>query len=149
MKSYLIFSFSLIICSIGSAQKQPDSLTAKTVDSINRLLDQSVVGKKIDVLKKHYAHDFIFTHGTGLVDSKESWIKNVADTSVHFVSRKHDSVHVELHNSIAILYGKLTVQRQQPDKVAAYALRYIRVYAFRTKVWQLISHRTTAEWHLN
>ena len=126
-----------------------DSSIQRTVDSINRLLDHSVVKKNAQVLEKHYANDFVFTHGTGLVDSKQSWVKNVLDTSVHFLSRTHDSVLVELHGDIAILNGTLTVRRQGKSDVSVYALRYVRVYVLRKKVWQMISHRTTSEWHLD
>ncbi|HVG15986.1 MAG TPA: nuclear transport factor 2 family protein [Chitinophagaceae bacterium] len=129
------------------AQRPTNVAVKKGIDSINRLLDHSVVSKNISVLQKHYADDFVFTHGTGQVDSKKSWIKNVADTSVHFLSREHDSTEVELHKDIAIISGKLTVQRQMPTAKTVYGLRYVRVFAQRQKIWQMISHRTTEEWH--
>ncbi|MBD0277728.1 MAG: nuclear transport factor 2 family protein [Bacteroidota bacterium] len=123
------------------------TIVKQQVDSINRLLDRSVVSKHVAVLQKHYAEDFVFTHGTGLVDSKASWMKNVLDTATHYVSREHDSTNVELHNDVAIIIGILTVQRKQQDKISRYGLRYVRVYQLRRTQWQLISHRTTAEWH--
>jgi ketosteroid isomerase-like protein len=139
----LLLSLALTI----RAQRPTNVAVKKGIDSINRLLDRSVVSKNMSVLQKHYADDFVFTHGTGQVDSKKSWIKNVADTSVHFLSREHDSTEVELHKDIAIISGKLTVQRQMPTAKTVYALRYVRVFAQREKIWQMISHRTTAEWH--
>jgi ketosteroid isomerase-like protein len=148
MKKMLFFC--LLCLSLGGTAQtiSKDSIIRKTVDSINSLLDHSVVAKSAAVLQKHYADDFVFTHGTGLVDSKQSWIKNVLDTSVHFLSRSHDSVNVELHGDIAILNGKLTVHRQGKSDVSKYALKYVRVYVLRKNVWQMISHRTTQEWHL-
>lgn len=120
----------------------------KFIDSVNRVIDRSVVQKKVALLQKYYADDFVFTHGTGLVDSKKSWIKNVSDTSVHYISREHDSTFVELHKDVAIITGILTVRRQMPASINAYALRYVRVFVLRKNQWQMISHRTTSEWHL-
>jgi hypothetical protein len=150
MKRLLALSIFLI-CLQTSAQKtsKGDTTVIKQhIDSINRLLDRSVVAKQKAILQKHYAADFVFTHGTGLIDSKASWVTNIMDTGVHYISREHDSTLVELHNNVAIVTGTLTVQRKRPQSISIYALRYVRVYALRNKIWQLISHRTTAEWHI-
>lgn len=147
MKKYASLVLLLWCAHTASAQRPTNVAVKRGIDSINRLLDQAVVSKNIAVLQRHYGDDFVFTHGTGQVDSKRSWIKNVADTSVHFLSREHDSTVVELHKDIAIISGKLTVQREMPTAKTVYALRYVRVFVQRQKIWQMISHRTTAEWH--
>lgn len=118
------------------------------VDSINRLLDNAVVNKQAPVLQKHYAEDFIFTHSTGQVDTKQSWVKFVLGQGAHYLSRRHDSVFVELHKEVALAKGRLTVHRKEKEKTSAYALRYIRVYIYRANRWQLLSHHSTHEWPL-
>ena len=120
-----------------------------TVDSVNRLLDRAVVKKQAGVLQKHYAGDFVFTHGTGQVDSKSSWVKHVLDTAAHFLHREHDSVVVDPHNGLAVVSGTLTVHNQQQNKLSKYGLRYVRVFMYRNRQWQLVSHRTVAEWHFD
>lgn len=120
----------------------------KELDDLNRKIDQAVVDKNLDFLKKHYGDDFVFTHSTGLIDSKESWIKNIEKMGTEkFLSRAHDSTKVEMHGEVAIIFGKLTVERQGKDKVSKYALHYVRVFAVRNKVWQMISHKSTDEVH--
>lgn len=120
----------------------------KELDDLNRKIDQAVVDKNIEFLKKHYAEDFVFTHATGLVDSKDSWIQNIEKMGVDkFLSRAHDSTKVELHGDVAIIFGKLSVQRQGKEKISKYALHYVRVFALRKKVWQMISHKSTDEVH--
>jgi ketosteroid isomerase-like protein len=132
------------------AVAQSNEDVSKTIDDLNRALDQAVVNQDILTLNKHYGEDFVFTHGTGLVDSKESWINNIKKLGEEnrFISREHDSTHVELHDDVAIIVGTLTVARLSKQETQKYALRYVRVYVLRNKVWQLISHRTTKEWHL-
>ncbi len=49
----------------------------KTVDSINRALDKAIVEKNVALLQKYYADDFVFHHGSGIVDNKASWLKYV------------------------------------------------------------------------
>lgn len=142
--------FTIFICqvSVGGWAQTSDPTIAKSVDDLNRKIDKAVVAKDFQILEQHYGDDFVFTHGTGFVDSKKTWIENVKK-SKGYVSREHDSTNVELHRDIAIVNGKLTVGRLEPakDGTSKYSLRYVRVFALRKKNWQMISHRTTSEWH--
>jgi hypothetical protein len=122
--------------------------TKQVLLTTNQSLDDAAVHKDVAYMQTHYAPDFYFLHSTGLIDSKQSWMKGVLDTATHFLSRHHDSVQVELHNDVAVLAGMLTVKRTDGHKISGYGLRYIRVYAYRNNVWQLLSHRSTQEWKL-
>ena len=139
----------LLIAAVAPAQPGKPTV-AKTIDDLNRAIDRAVVNRDLTTLQKHYGEDFVFTHGTGNVDSKESWLKSIQKLTDdnRYTSREHDSTQVELHDDIAIITGKLSVIRLTPKETKRYALRYVRVYALRKKTWQLISHRTTEEWHL-
>ena len=139
----VIFTFCECVCFA-----QDEGATKKLIDDINKLLDRSVVSQDVATLMRYYGDDFYFRHSTGQIDSKESWItsiKNLKEGNL-FTSREHDSTEVELHGEVAIIAGKLSVARQTKSGIRKYYLHYIRVYAFRNKTWQLISHRTTKEW---
>ena len=127
-----------------------DQAITKLIDETNRKIDKAVVAKDMKFLKKHYGEHFVFTHGTGLIDSKNSWLESIRK-SKGYASREHDSTVVELHKDIAIIFGKLTVGRLTPasDGTSKYSLRYVRVFALRKNTWEMISHRTTSEWHHN
>jgi hypothetical protein len=137
----------IILCGLKlSAQKLKDTTITKiTIDSINRLLDRSIVKKDTVVLKKYYSDDFFFRHATGRIDSRASWIRSVLRNN--YASREHDSVVVELHDQVAVVTGTLNV-RFPPQTRKAYAVRYIRVFAYKKKTWQLISHHSTGEWEI-
>lgn len=141
-----LFLFILLFINslITTAQGRDTAAIKEAVDAINRLLDRAVVAKDKAILEKHYADDFFFRHGTGALDNKQSWIAYVLRPDHQYLSREHDSVEVELHGDVAIVAGTLTVKRQQ----GAYVLRYSRLYAWRKKRWQLVSHRTFVETHL-
>lgn len=123
-----------------------DSLNTQ-IARLNQEIDNAVVEKNIAFLKKHYSEDFVFTHGTGMIDDKTRWINSVKNPASIFLSRQHDSTTVEIHNDIAIVTGKLLVIRQDENKNVNYGLRYVRVFRKENETWQLISHRTTFEWH--
>jgi ketosteroid isomerase-like protein len=117
------------------------------VERLNRNIDNAVVEKDIAFLQKHYAEDFVFTHGTGAVDNREQWINAIKNPASVFLSRQHDSTTVEIHDDIAIVTGRLLIHRRDTTRSINYGLRYVRVFRKEKKLWQMISHRTTAEWH--
>lgn len=135
-----------MLCSTLASGQQSNS-DQHPVLKVNQNIDNAVVEKNIEMLKKHYATDFVFTHGTGTVDSKTSWLEAVGRPQTNFASRKHDSTAVEIHDDIAIVTGRLIVTRGDKEKMDSYGLRYVRVYRLTDEIWQLLSHRTTSEWH--
>lgn len=147
MKSVLKYLL-LVPCIAGYIYVYPQTTEVqKAVDNINRSIDEAVVKKDVNKLKQVYADDFVFTHGTGYVEGKNSWIKDVENPTKKFTSRVHDSTLVELHDNVAIVTGSLAITRSDADKLVRYGIRYVRVFALRNKSWQLISHRTVKEWH--
>ena len=143
---FVLFLWQVQAVSAQSAAK--DSAIINFIEETNRKIDKAVVAKDMRLLERSYGEDFVFTHGTGLIDSKKSWLEDVRK-SKGFASREHDSIVVELHKDIAIVSGKLIVSRLAPatDGTSKYSLWYVRVFRHRKKNWEMISHRTTSEWH--
>jgi|SRR5690606_10307512 hypothetical protein len=141
----LIFGYLCFTCFLVCGQD--DAIKASVLET-NRRIDEGVVRKDIPTLEKLYAADFVFTHGTGTVDDKESWLNSVRRPEQKFVSRVHDSTTVELHDDIALVSGTLTITRFDGEKEGRYKIWYLRTFRHRDKQWQLISHRTTREIHL-
>lgn len=127
---------------LGQAKASSDS---SYIIFLNQQIDNYVVQKNLDALDTLYAGDFVFSHGSGKVEGKQGWLATVRRTT--YPIRQHDSVRVEMHPGLAIVKGKMAIQRLDKDKTASYHLRYLRVYTLRNKRWQLISHSTTHEQH--
>lgn len=115
----------------------------KDLLAFEQSIEQAVVAADISFLEKVYAEDFRFKHGTGSVDSKESWLKDVAKNKGTFLARKIDSVEVEIHGDIGITNGTLIVTRTD----RSYTLQYVRAYRKKGKKWELFMHRTVQEVH--
>ncbi len=112
---------------------------------LNQKIETLVVNADTFSLQSLYAKDFVFSHGSGRIDNKASWLNSVSKGN--FIQRIQDSVKAELHSGWAVLKGKLSVQRKGKDKPENYYLYYVRVYVLTKKQWQLASHTTYAEFH--
>lgn len=138
MKSFPFLFLLFFIGIAGFAQDAEQALL-----NFEKSIEQAVVAADIEFLKGVYAEDFRFKHGTGLVDSKESWLIDVAKNKGKFVSRTIDAVEVEIHGEIGITNGTLTVIKTD----RSYTLHYVRAYRKKGKGWELFMHRTVQETH--
>ncbi|MBC7934052.1 MAG: nuclear transport factor 2 family protein [Rhizobacter sp.] len=142
MKKILLL-VAIGFCVLNNTKAQSDS---SFLVAFNQQVDDNVVKKNIEALEKAYANDFVFSHGSGKVEGKSTWLISAAKG--FFRSRTHDSVKVEMHQEVAIVKGKLSVAKTtSKERTDRYHLYYIRVYAKRDNNWQMISHSTTAEYH--
>ena len=137
----LVTSLSIIPASRLIGQSLADS---NYLVVLNQQIDDHVVKRNVIALDSLYAPDFVFSHGSGRIEGKAGWLTTVG--RANYPLRRHDSVRAELHPGIAVIKGKMSIEKINNDKTDRYHLRYIRVYAFRDRRWQLISHNTTHEW---
>ena len=126
----VVASFALLLAFSICAQT-PE----KAVLLANAQIDEGVVKKDIQKLELLYADDFVFTHGTGFVEGKASWLKNIQNPEVQFVSRQQDSTKAEMHGDVAILIGRLDIVRQQKQSQTKYGIWYVRVFVWRKGGW--------------
>ena len=117
-----------------------------TIESVNKRIEDAVVSKDFASLEALYADDFVFTHGTGLVQTKSEWLDSLRSNETRFLSRQLDPPSIELQEETALITGQLLVHRQSKEGEVRYGIRYIRVYSMKTGLWQLISHRTVEQW---
>ncbi|MEP7269294.1 MAG: nuclear transport factor 2 family protein [Saprospiraceae bacterium] len=134
-----------IICIVCISHFINAQFTAQDLIHFNQSIDNAVVKKDTSLLKQVYSDDFVFSHGTGLVEGRESWLNSILKPGNNYISRTHDSVTVEIHKpGIYILLGTLTVVKKESE----YALNYERVFAILDKRLQMVSHKTFKEWHI-
>lgn len=132
-----VVSLLLLIFISGELIAQTD----QQLLAFEKQIEQAVVNSDVEFLEKAYASDFRFKHGTGLVDSKESWIKSVAKNKGSYLSRNVDYAEVEIHGEIGITNGAITVTK----KDSSYTIQYVRVYRKKGAGWELFMHRTVHE----
>lgn len=145
MKKIVLIYSLVFVNSFGIQAQNNTRADSMLLITLNQQIDDFVVQRNTAALDKLYADDFVFSHGSGRIEGKQGWFNSVNKGS--FLLRQHDSVTVELHPGIAILRGKLSVQKKGAKETSRYHLKYIRVYAFRNNLWQMISHVTYWEYH--
>jgi hypothetical protein len=138
----------LSLCSAVAASRCcAQQLSPLYFEALNSRIEQAVVIRDTTFLDSVYADDFVFSHGSGRVDSKASWLRNVARTT--YPTRVADSTTVEMHRDCVVLTGRTIIHRTTQSGDVGYGIQYVRVFVLRGGRWQLVSHRTIRQWNLD
>jgi hypothetical protein len=132
---YLLLGTVLLWSVITHAQDEQHLL------DFEKKIEAAVVAADLSFLQKAYADDFRFKHGTGHIDTKATWLKDVEKNKGKFVSRNVDKSEAELHGDIGITQGTITVTRTE----SSYTIHYVRVYRKVDNAWELFMHRTVQQ----
>jgi uncharacterized protein (TIGR02246 family) len=127
------------------AQARPasaaDEVMAAEQARANALLHQDTAA-----LDKIMADDVIFCHGSGMIDTKKSYIDAITSDALHYYAIDGSGMKVRmLGDKAAVLNGPLSlkVRNRTPD-TREVKLQATAVYEKRGGRWQLISYQTTA-----
>jgi ketosteroid isomerase-like protein len=140
---------ALSVVPLGAQAADPADLLR---DLDKKIQEASVVGD-VELLERHLADDFAFTHFGGGRDDKAHWVRLARLAPRPYLRRAVSEQQVELHGDVALVLGRLDVQTRPAQAGAAtpasarpscYALRYIHAYARRGEHWLFLSHDTTA-----
>jgi ketosteroid isomerase-like protein len=111
--------------------------------AIEKAMATAVVEMDFESLDKVYADDFVFSHSTGVVETKDDWFTFLRDNKNFYTFRSVDAVNVELHGNLAVTDGRIHIKTRSDDpKRKEFTVWYIRIFERRDGDWQLVSHRS-------
>lgn len=70
---------------------------------------QAMVEKDTTTLDRIHAPEFVLVHMTGMRQSKQAYIRAIADGTLNYYSAEHDQMDVTVNNGHATLQGRSRV----------------------------------------
>ena len=142
MKPNVVLGFLLVCISwLGHAVAAESDLI-----DLEQELAAAVLALDFDTLDEIYAEDFLFTHSTGDVDTKATWIEALRSGRSSYTARSIDQITVEIHGSIAVTSGRIHAKSESNDpRWHEYSIWYVRVYETQNGRWRLLTHRSIRE----
>jgi hypothetical protein len=168
MRTRLVLRFLFLLgclVPVSAAQTKPAAATSRSaaplppptpseaaiiaeVLAFEKEMEAAVVKGDVKYLATIIPDDFRFTHGDGWtsggeplrVDTKETWLASVAKQP--YLNRDLGPVAVELHDDIAITYGRYKMHQKSSPIGVETSVWFERVYAKRNGRWMYLSHRT-------
>lgn len=143
----IIFDVLLILTAISLPQQVlATGNEAAQLVAIEEAMAMAVVEMDFATLDKVYADDFVFSHSTGVVETKDDWFAFLRDNENFYTFRSVDHVKVELHGNIAVTDGRIHIKTRSNDPGRReFTVWYIRIFERRNGNWKLVSHRSIRE----
>jgi ketosteroid isomerase-like protein len=108
-------------------QQWEDALTKSDTGALEKLFDETI----------------IYTHSSGKVDTKASYIRAIKSGATKYESMKRDEIKVTVYGQAAVVTCHWDVHiLAQGNKVDMNA-RYLHVYVQQPDGWKIVAHQST------
>ena len=100
---------------------------------------QAVLHADTATLGRLLADELVYTHSTGRVDTKTSFIQNIQSKELIYEKMEHADVNVRVYGGVALLTGRSAVRvrsARMPGQAQSFEIRFLNVYAKKNRAWQ-------------
>jgi len=103
----------------------------------------AMVRKDVTFLDQVLADDLIYTHSSGNVDSKASFIDSLTSGRLTYEGAVPEGLEVRFFGDAAVLTGTARIRVQVQGKPLELHIRFTDVYAKRQAGWQMVAWQAT------
>ncbi len=132
MLPVLLFLASVAVLAQGKAEEQ----------AVLKLEEQwvtALVKADTAVLEKLYADDLVYTHSSGAVDTKATYIDSLKTGKTKYESLNRDDIKVKLYGATALVTCHAIVKVNNNT----INLRYVHIYVKEKGAWRMVMHQAT------
>ncbi len=94
-------------------------------------------------LEKMLAEELVYTHSSGLIDTKKQYIDNLKTGAQKYNQVDHVDPKVQVHGSTAVLTTGLKMDTTTKGVNQKAMFRLIHVWVKKGGTWQMVAHQTT------
>ena len=120
-----------------------DGHNPQEVLAIERQRFAAQVRKETTFLHRVLGDDLIYTHSSGTVDSKASFIESIASGRLDYREATPERLEARLFGDVAVLTGTARIRVQVKDQPLALHIRFTDVYVKRPAGWQMVAWQAT------
>lgn len=141
----ILLSMVLFGCTfLASAQenKNLDSLE-NAVLKVESQWEEALTNANASALEKIYDDTLIYTHSSGKVDTKSSYISAIKAGATRYESMKRDDIKVSVYGQAAVVTCHWDVHIASNGNKIDMNARYLHVYIRHKDGWKLVAHEST------
>lgn len=122
------------------------AMPAQTADEVKKAemaWIQAVKANDFQALDQLLADDLVYTHSSGLVESKAEYLAKLKSGDQKYTSIDRTGMHVQVHGNTGIITGKTRMTGATKGVPFDNQLLMIHVWVKTPKGWRLAAHQTT------
>jgi ketosteroid isomerase-like protein len=137
------FALFLALSAAVFAQTPPAKTQQAQVEAAEKAVSQAVTAKDAAALRLLLADDLIYTHSTGLIETKAEFLRKLEDGTQTYHAIQHEDIQVRVNgNSAAVAMGAWYDTETKGQARAKNHLRILRYYVKRGGKWRLVAHQS-------
>ncbi|MFN0123228.1 MAG: nuclear transport factor 2 family protein [Blastocatellia bacterium] len=94
-------------------------------------------------LETIYADTLVYTHSSGAVDSKASYLASLKSGATKYHSLDREEIKVDSYGRAAVVTCKTKIKLTSNGENREFWVRMIHVYVRDNETWKMVAHQTT------
>jgi ketosteroid isomerase-like protein len=139
MKFAIVLAAVLVCLGTAAAQSPAHNEVAQAEAAWARAVE------KVDAaaLRRILADDLVYSHSTGLVETKQDYLKSVQSGNQKYASIEAMNPKVRVYGDTAVVNTKVRMTGSTKGQPFDNQLMMIHVWVKKQGQWQLVAHQTT------
>jgi len=104
---------------------------------------QAMMDADTDSLEPILADELTYTHTSGVLDTKESFIRRLSAGTLNYESFVPSNMQVRSYGDTAVVTGNAEVQVSNSSNRTSFSLRFTDVLVHRDGRWQVVAWQST------
>ena len=144
MKRTLLFVVVFVFVSfIAFAQEKPSNVVEQAVLKLEQQWEDALLKSDVAALDKIYDDSLSYTHSSGTVDNKATYIGNIKSGASKYESMKRDDIKVRVYGNTALVNCHWVVHSVSRGNKIDTNARLLHVYVKQKDGWKMVSHNAT------
>ncbi len=138
-RTFLVVTFALVTLQ-GLLFAQADK---QAVEQAEKSWAKAVVAADLAALEKIFADDLVYTHSSGVTDTKADYISKLRSGQMKYLSVDYDSMTVKVYGNTATVQSKARIKATSGTNSIDSNLIMLHVWIKNAGSWQLVAHQST------
>lgn len=139
---WVALSFSLLLSCVVT----PLFAVSDPADEIGQAEQKwmaAIIGKDQQVLEEILSPDLIYTHSSGIVETKSQYITSVCGGSLRYDTVTYDAPVIRIYGITGVMATKATMVGMNKGQPFNAQMRVLHVWVKEAGKWALVAHQTT------
>lgn len=144
MKRIFLLMLVFLFVPFASAQAQKAaSATEQAILKLEQEWEDALLKSDAAALERLYADKMNYTHSSGTVDDKATYVGNIKSGATKYESMKRDEIKVYVYGNAATVHCHWQVNSISKGNKIATNARLLHVYVKQNGRWQMVNHQAT------
>lgn len=135
MKALVFTCCFFIVFTLGLSAQSP---TEKVI-ALEKQRFAAMMSRDTAFLHRVLATDLLYSHTTGNVDTKASFIRSIGSGTLQYQQMELEDVASRTYKNTVVLNGRMTIKVLYNGQVLEMKIKYLDVYRKAGKDWQLVA----------